>query len=552
MFSKQKAKIIISHFFPNYDDYLKRMANLIYLFLLALILLAIYYIFFILSDKAPDNLDSRQAYLPVTFRRVEAPTINNEYLCDLDNLKICDINNKVSCFGCKNFTTVCQHFDKDITTMINGTKSILPKNKTKTEGYCLPIERFTSRCNPYHGDLVLGGVNGQYGLFCLCKNNGLLTNTTINGNCETPSNQITYPLENINVPADKLKCICPAGLYSSILNGIPTCVQDTITSVGKFQLKNQEENGNYNQHLSTAANVILTYNPCNYCFLTGQRVYGTKLGYVGDTAICFGSADGLPIRRDENARLLKGDFGPDAVIKMPAKYYLIQIYTTKYNVRKYCKFVIATEEMPKYWSIYYVGKNDKFNFFFFSEKHQIHLPGSFNVIFSQHEHVHTFEYFRYPLGFKVFTKKEIKHCSCEMQRKRKRFINSEFQYAENVVSEHSISDGGFFDIFASAWEVPVDPLAKEFLKLIQATESVLKNKNRLWTIENRSNQDFANAEKTNDYSTVLMLPDFADSIFSPGIWVRKDNLNFRSLLVLGNKIMNDHIDFSYLKDLPDF
>lgn len=156
--------------------------------------------------------------------------IENKYDCNASSLRVCDINDNTTLFGCKELTVRCRHFDKDTKYISNGEEKIIPKNRTPTEGYALAITTLTEACNAYHGDLVLVAANREsteYMMICSCKNPGYIGNENLLGNC-TDVFVCNGKVDNIDQPFEKIKCVCDRGMTSVNTNGVPVCKTMTV------------------------------------------------------------------------------------------------------------------------------------------------------------------------------------------------------------------------------------------------------------------------------------------------------------------------------------
>lgn len=157
--------------------------------------------------------------------------VSNKYDCNAENLRLCDINDSSTLFGCKELIVRCHHFDKDIEYVRNNISTTIPANKTPNEGYALSITVISEACNAYHGDLTLVALDtetNEYMLLCICKNPGYIGNTNILGNCSTPF-ICNGRIDDINKPLNKIHCKCSeiekATRYD---DGLPVCKEMTV------------------------------------------------------------------------------------------------------------------------------------------------------------------------------------------------------------------------------------------------------------------------------------------------------------------------------------
>jgi hypothetical protein len=203
---------------------------------IAILVFALYYS----SKYIPKNDDHRDVDIPRfktdVFFEPYPSTVNieNRYDCNVKSLRVCDINDPTTLFGCKELTVRCHHFDKDTPYMVQGDATIIPKNKSSTEGYALAITDITKSCNPYHGDLVLIASNKdstEYMLICSCKNAGYIGNENLLGSCETVF-VCNGKIDDINQPLEKINCQCPPEKNSerNKIDNVPYCATMKVTA----------------------------------------------------------------------------------------------------------------------------------------------------------------------------------------------------------------------------------------------------------------------------------------------------------------------------------
>lgn len=259
--------------------------------------------------------------------------IDAEFECTPTDLRKCDMNNQASCFNCKSFTAKCVHFDKDQTYIdLDGKAHTIQKNLDPNEGYCLTINKLTETCNLYHGDLIFVKIsNYGIGLVCHCKNPGFIGNTHLMGNCSDVF-VCNGKIKNINVPFEEIECDCDennSDLIPAKYNNIPICEEPKILNLKKhipiqtFPLSIASFNKNISGNLVYQKDLP---NPCIRCLLTRQVVgieyHSDDKKTVQCVALEFGY--GIPIRLKSNERLLKGEFGPDAILAI--HYHEIRVY----------------------------------------------------------------------------------------------------------------------------------------------------------------------------------------------------------------------------------
>lgn len=162
----------------------------------------------------------------VTFEQFNTIDVENKYDCNAKSLKVCDINDPTTLFGCKELSVRCQHFENNTEFKENGKTYNIPKNKYETEGYALSIVNIVGACNPYHGDLVLVTANADsndYMLICSCKNPGFIGNTSLLNSCEDIF-ICNGEIDDLNKPLEQINCKCgPTEKSVRYNSGVPTC-----------------------------------------------------------------------------------------------------------------------------------------------------------------------------------------------------------------------------------------------------------------------------------------------------------------------------------------
>ncbi|UBZ25617.1 PIF-1 [Carcinus maenas nudivirus] len=275
-------------------------------------------------NSAPDNID-----------------ITNPYECTATNLKKCDINNPFSCVGCKSLISRCINFVKDTKYIdSNGVETIIPKNDSNHEGYCLTQINPSQACNPYHGDLVLVQTDPdsiESMLYCECKNPGYIGKTHIDGACDEAF-ICDGKVEDINKPLNEINCVCNDELIPEIINNTPSCIYPSVKNYKHYDDDNFYENidtvpkDRFIPEISNiakfpGANII---NPCKYCLLTGKFVTNGDMVETDDDGwqcvLRNSRHRGLPVRRDPGYRVLKGKHGPDGIIDISVEQVYIHGY----------------------------------------------------------------------------------------------------------------------------------------------------------------------------------------------------------------------------------
>lgn len=152
--------------------------------------------------------------------------VNNQHYCNAENLRLCDMNDPTTLFGCKELVVRCHHFDKNTEYIRNNVSTTIPANTKPNEGYALAITIISEACNAYHGDLTLVALDAEsleYMLICLCKNPGYIGNKDILGNCTTPF-ICNGQIDDIDKPLSEINCKCGNTEQSQrYADGVPVC-----------------------------------------------------------------------------------------------------------------------------------------------------------------------------------------------------------------------------------------------------------------------------------------------------------------------------------------
>lgn len=320
--------------------------------------------------------------------------IDNPYNCTPEDLRVCDVNDPFSCQGCKSLISSCVHIEKD-TRYINheGVESIVPANASEDEGYCLTRRNTTQSCNPYHGDLVLiqtdpGSFESM--LYCECKNPGYIGKTRINGACDEVF-VCDGKIADINKPLDEIQCICQADLMAKNINGVPTCIAAKVKEYIGF-----DDEGFYDgivtipkDHFnSTIASTLSGFpgsniiNPCKYCMITGKYIANGTIVETEDggwqCAVADSHKNGLPLRRNFDSRLLKGEKGPDGIIDVTMDMLYIHGYVYENEFEQMTARLLTSKNKE---FLEYVGADLSKKYTFINLKdHQLVFPGSFGSV----------------------------------------------------------------------------------------------------------------------------------------------------------------------------
>lgn len=284
--------------------------------------------------------------------------LENPNVCSVDTLQKCTLSDPLSCFGCQELIATCQHFNAD-TKYINGEgiETIIPKNETANDGYCLSVRSAVESCNPWHGDLVLVALDPKstsYGLLCSCKHPGYIGNTSYLGACNSVF-VCNGEIDNINKPLEEIECVCNNPLQiNERYDTVPVCKDASILEMNNISdnftnLIHTTEQfipiEHFNKDIAQNINVTQLPNPCLYCPITGQRIEGGVLATLVDsegatTSFCTTktlndteTTVGIPYRQNEDSRILRGDAGPDCVLGLvPQKYNIVQNILRPHNI----------------------------------------------------------------------------------------------------------------------------------------------------------------------------------------------------------------------------
>lgn len=255
--------------------------------------------------------------------------ITNPYQCTETDLKPCKLDDALSCAGCQNLIARCTHFETDAKIVVDGeVVGTVPKNDTSDDGYCLATTSVVDSCNPFHGDLAIAKANKETELsqlICICKNPGAVGNTTLLGNCSTPF-VCDGKVEDINVPLSQIKCVCGNDRVAATaeVSQLPICQRDSVLTHDytnhQYPSDDFVDIDRFNADVRANVSASKLRNPCTTCLISGKRVDGELVERSDGGYQCrCTSPSCLPIRRSSDARLLRGDIGPDAVIDLKWK-----------------------------------------------------------------------------------------------------------------------------------------------------------------------------------------------------------------------------------------
>nr|DBA13104.1 TPA: Per os infectivity factor 1 [Oryctes rhinoceros nudivirus] len=201
--------------------------------------------------------------------------IENQYDCNVHSLRVCDINDSTTLFGCKELIVRCHHFDEDTPFIENNETLTIPKNQTADEGYALAITTISDACNPYHGDMTLVTANSdasEYMLICTCKNPGYIGNESLLGNC-TSVFICNGKVDDVNKPLNEINCVCESRQKTIRYDdGLPVCkdllvheaneLYDDWSNIVPWSSFRQLETSNFNPTISGNLKTSRLLDPC--------------------------------------------------------------------------------------------------------------------------------------------------------------------------------------------------------------------------------------------------------------------------------------------------
>lgn len=313
--------------------------------------------------------------------------IHNKFDCDVKDLKTCIVGDFTTLYGCRQLAVRCIHFNSDTECHVKGEKFVIPKNKSISEGYALPIIHLADECNPFHGDFILIASNNkatEYMLICQCKHPGFIGNDHVLGNC-SGVRVCKGKIDNINKPLREINCLCNDNETSNRNQNdeVPVCRELSISEANQkytdWTTKVVWENSRtiaksiFNKTIADNLNVTKLLNPCSNS-LIDMSVENKNAFYSEKYKTCAVRGEGIPIKN----KLLNPSNFTIKISDLEIKLETIDavIHTDPYsglrltdrvgNLRQ--KIVVFTK-MPVYNK--YLNENDK------DEKMlYIHLEGS--------------------------------------------------------------------------------------------------------------------------------------------------------------------------------
>lgn len=291
--------------------------------------------------------------------------IEGQYDCSTIELKECDIDDYTSCAGCKSLNATCHHFNEDV-IYYNEESEIeytIPKNIDPNKGYCMNLTTIADGCSP-QGDyaIIQTGINTfDYFLVCMCKNPGLIGNTSLNGNCSTV-HVCNGQIDDLNKPLSEINCLCNEYQISDRHNNIPYCRNKRLEELNANEInKIYTENGDRLIPLSYF-NITIQQNlpentqladPCTHCAITGEIVNAQT--YIDDEGNAFcreiintpNEIKKVVIidSNNVNGRILKGNIGGDLAIGL--EWTVILTITGQNAIVKYY-YVCELKNNSKY------------------------------------------------------------------------------------------------------------------------------------------------------------------------------------------------------------
>ncbi|ATY70191.1 pif-1 [Tomelloso virus] len=236
--------------------------------------------------------------------------IENQYDCNVNSLRVCDINDSTTLFGCKELIVRCHHFDEDTPYIENNITTMIPKNATATEGYALAITTIADACNPYHGDMTLVTANAEsneYMLICTCKNPGYIGNETILGNCTTVF-ICNGKINDIDQPLNSITCVCEKKQKNIRYDdGLPVCkdllvyeaneMYDDWSNIVTWNSYRQTDASRYNVTISGNLKTSRLLDSCRSS-LHDTTIEIPNASYNATNAQCIVNEAGYPVVND--------------------------------------------------------------------------------------------------------------------------------------------------------------------------------------------------------------------------------------------------------------
>lgn len=316
--------------------------------------------------------------------------VSNPYNCTPTDLRLCDVNNPFSCEGCKSLISTCTHISKETKYYdFDGNEFLITPNENENEGYCLAQTNPNQVCNPYHGDLVFIQTEPdsyENMLFCQCKNPGFIGKSQIDGACDEVF-ICNGKIDNINQPLEEIKCQCENGTIFELINNIPSCITPSVNDYTNFDDTFYYEGVDVvdtDRFIGDISNIgkfpgNKIKNPCKYCLVTGKYIdNGDMIKTEDDGWQCIlksAKGGGLPIRRNNNYRILKGNAGPDAIINLNIFELYVHGYLNE-TIFEQMTAVFITDENKQVLQYFGIDTTKTYTFLNL-QSHQLVFPQSF-------------------------------------------------------------------------------------------------------------------------------------------------------------------------------
>ncbi|UDM55382.1 Pif-1 [Phenacoccus solenopsis nudivirus] len=239
--------------------------------------------------------------------------ITNKYDCNVRSLRPCKMDDVRTLYGCRELNVKCHHFSTDTKHYKPDGETVeyvIPANETPNDGYALAITSITENCNFYHGDLVIVSQSvdsKDYLMVCRCKKEGFIGNDHLLGNC-TSIRICNGKVKDINVPFEKIECVCASYEKSKVHGIAPACATLTILEANKqyedwsnimpypsdVKLMNIKY---FNASIRDNVNVNFLRSTCSYSLLDPSQKLENVVFDVGRNTCRFMSGMHIPVRK---------------------------------------------------------------------------------------------------------------------------------------------------------------------------------------------------------------------------------------------------------------
>lgn len=208
--------------------------------------------------------------------------------CTTTNLKLCTISDKFSCGNCKEPLALCHHVENSRVIKTTTDDIIIPANKTKDEGYCLPLNESGSArsCTAKNGGLWIINTNANHTLFkfeCYCSLPNYFVNSPIDNDCSQFVGCINGKMKNTEYnTVEEIDCDCNLNYESSrgttSLSEAPQCILKNIFRWDKPEFPVLDEKFVSPMYLSMLKEDVKLPNPC--LFDLAQNAFVKDIGQV--------------------------------------------------------------------------------------------------------------------------------------------------------------------------------------------------------------------------------------------------------------------------------